>query len=331
MKTFSIIVPVYYNEANLADTIPQLQALQEQLADYRLELIFVDDGSGDQSLRILRDFQARNPEIIAVIKLTRNFGSMAAIQAGLAAATGDCIGVISADLQDPPELLPEMVRHWEKGIKAIFAVRQVREESVIQRLFSLSYYALIRNLAISAYPNGGFDFFVVDRQIVDELNRIREKNTNVMSLTFWLGFRPVLIPYTRRRRMKGKSRWTLAKKIKLFVDTFVAFSYVPIRFLSILGFIVALGSFLYGAFVLLYWLFFGIPVKGFVPTILAVTFASGLQMAMLGVLGEYLWRVLDEVRKRPQFVVDEIFPARNQSGEVPVSAPQETRRDFGSR
>lgn len=309
MKTISIVVPVYYNETNLPDTISRLIALEKKLTQSQIELLFVDDGSGDNSLGVLLDFQIKYPQKINVIKLARNFGSMAAIQAGFTIATGDCVGMISADLQDPPELFLEMIDYWEKGNKAIFAVRQDREEPFLSKLFSNTYYSLIRKLAIPDYPIGGFDFFLVDRQIVNELLRIQEKNTNIMTLIYWLGFKPIMIPYIRRSRKKGKSRWTLSKKIKLFVDTFVAFSYFPIRVLSLIGLIMALGSFLYGTFILLYRLFFGIPVQGYVTTMLVMTFASGIQMTMLGVLGEYLWRTLDEVRRRPPFVIDEIFPA----------------------
>ena len=240
---------------------------------------------------------------------------MSAIQAGFTVATGDCVGMISADLQDPPELFLEMLSYWEKGTtKAVFAVRQDREEHRVQKLLSNGYYSLIRQFALSKYPNGGFDFFLIDRQVVSDLNQIREKNTNLMTLVYWLGYKPVMIPYIRRQRTKGKSRWTLAKKFKLFIDTFVAFSFFPIRLLSVLGLLVAIGSFLYGLFVLIYYLNFGIEVKGWVPTIVVLTFTSGIQMAMLGVLGEYLWRTLDEVRNRPPFVIDEIY--RDKSGEV---------------
>ncbi|MEK6753637.1 MAG: glycosyltransferase family 2 protein [Chloroflexota bacterium] len=307
MKTFSIVIPVYYNELNLPDTIPQLLSLDDKLPNYRLELVFVDDGSRDHSLEILLDFQSRFPETIKVVKMTRNFGSMVAIQAGFTVATGDCIGMISADLQDPPELFQEMISYWEKGIKAVFAVRQDREDPFMQKQFSRAYYSLIRKFAITEYPDGGFDFFLIDRQIVNEINHIQEKNTNLMTLIFWLGFKPVMLPYIRRGRAKGKSRWTLSKKTKLFIDTFVAFSFFPIRILSIIGFVVALSSFMYGAFILFYWLFFGIDVKGYVPMMLIMTFTSGIQMTMLGVLGEYLWRTLDEVRRRPHFVIDRIY------------------------
>jgi dolichol-phosphate mannosyltransferase len=313
MRKFSIVVPVYFNEINLPETIPQLLSLAADLPAYQLELILVDDGSGDGSLQVLRRFQLENPGVIKVVKLTRNFGSMAAIQAGFTVATGDCVGMISADLQDPPGLFVEMLSQWEKGCKAVFAVRQDREEHFIQKTFSNAYYSLVRRFALENYPTGGFDFFLVDRQVVADLNRIQEKNTNIMTLVYWLGYQPVMIPYIRRQRKKGKSRWTLSKKFKLFIDTFVAFSFFPIRILSLLGLFVALGSFMYGAFVLFYWFVFGIEVKGYVPIVVVLSFNSGLQMAMLGVLGEYLWRTLDEVRRRPQFVIDEIFLTGEES------------------
>lgn len=315
MKTFSIIIPVYFNEQNLPETIPQLLSLGDQLQGYQIELIFVDDGSGDRSLEVLLDYQKKYPQNIKVIKLSRNFGSMAAIQAGFTVASGDCVGIIAADLQDPPELFIEMIHFWEQGNKVVFAVRQDREESAFQKLFSNTYYLLIRKFAIANYPRGGFDFLLADHQVVEEINKIKEKNTNIMTLIFWLGFKPIIIPYVRRSRKIGKSRWTLRKKIKLFVDTFVAFSYFPIQLLSIVGFLVACGAFLYGAFIFLYWLFFGIEVMGWVPMMIILTITAGIQMTMLGILGEYLWRTLDATRDRPPFVIDEIFVSPTETME----------------
>ena len=306
-KIVTVVVPVYFNELNLPDTIPQLLALADGLPDYDLELVFVDDGSKDRSLEILLDAQKRFPTQIKVVKLTRNFGAMAALQAGLTVATGDCIGVTAADLQDPPELFLEMVNHWENGIKAVLAVRADREESFMQKAFSNLYYALINRFAVPGYPPGGFDFFLVDRQVIDEVNKINEKNTNLMTLIFWLGYQAVFIPYVRRKRVKGKSHWTLKKKLKLFVDTFVSFSYFPIRLFSFLGIVYALISFLYGAFIFVSWLTFGIEVQGWVPMMLLLTFTAGLQMTLLGILGEYLWRNLDEARGRPLYVIDTVY------------------------
>lgn len=321
VRKVSIVVPVYFNESNLEDTVPQLLALEPKLGNYHLELIFVDDGSKDRSLPILLEFQRQVPEKIKVVKLTRNFGTMLALQAGLSIASGDCVGVIAADLQDPPELFIEMVGHWEKGTKAVFAIRSDRKESLLQKSFSNFYYALIRRFAVAGYPSGGFDFFLIDRQVVNEVNKIQEKNTNLMTLVFWLGYEAVFIPYIRRRREKGRSRWTLSKKVKLFVDTFVSFSYFPVRLFSVLGIVYAILSFLYGAFIFYSWLRFGIPVQGWVPMMLVLTFTAGLQMTLLGVLGEYIWRTLDEARSRPPYVIDEIYQA---SEEMP--APKKKRR-----
>ena len=314
-KTLTIIVPVYYNELNLPDTIPNLLALAKPLDKYNLELIFVDDGSGDRSLPILLDYQKQFPDIIKVLKLTRNFGSMAAIQAGLTVASGDCTAFVAADLQDPPELLIDMIKHWEKGIKAVFAVRSNREESAVQKFFSNSYYALIRAFAIPDYPSGGFDMFLIDKQVVKEVNKIQEKNTSILTLIYWLGFEAVMIPYVRRKREKGKSRWTPSKKIKLFVDTFVSFSYFPIRLFSTIGILYAIASFLYGTFIFIYWAFYGVIVQGWVTTMLVLTFTAGLQMTLLGILGEYLWRTLDATRDRPLFVIDTYYDDREKSNE----------------
>lgn len=310
MKTVSIVIPVYYNEPNLPETIPQLLSLRDSLEQYHLELVFVDDGSGDKSLQILLDHQRAYPQNITVVKLTRNFGSMAALQAGFTVASGDCVSIIAADLQDPPELLVQMVDHWEKGSKAIFAVRSDRQESWLQKFFANIYYALLRRFAVPQYPPGGFDFLLVDRQVVNDVNAIREKNTNLMTLIFWLGYQAVFIPYTRRQRTKGKSRWTLSKKIKLFVDSFVSFSYFPIRLLSTIGLLYAMASFLYGCFIFYVWLRYGIEVKGWVPMMILLSFTAGLQMTLLGILGEYLWRTLDEARKRPPYVIDNIYSAK---------------------
>lgn len=307
MHIFSIIVPVYFNELNLPDTIPQLLALEEKLPGFRLELVFVDDGSGDKSLEILQEYRQQFPDRIKVVKLTRNFGAVAAVQAGFTVASGDCVGVTAADLQDPPELFIDMISHWEKGIKAVLAVRSDREEPFLQKLFSNTYYACMRRFAIPNYPAGGFDFILVDRQIVQEVNRIQEKNTNIMSLIFWLGHKHVLIPYVRRSRAKGKSRWTFSKKMKLFIDSFVAFSYIPIRALSVLGLVIAAGAFTYGMVVFYGWFVYNNEVKGWASLMVLLTFTAGIQMTMLGVLGEYLWRTLDETRKRPSFVIDQIY------------------------
>jgi glycosyltransferase involved in cell wall biosynthesis len=310
-SVLSIVVPVYFNEANLPTTVPVLLALQDEIGE--VEIVLVDDGSEDRSYAVMEELQRKYPEAITLVKLTRNFGSMAAILAGLSVARGQCVGMIAADLQDPPELFVEMHTAWRQGQKAVFAVRSDRAETGFNRWAASIYYFLMRRLALKGYPPGGFDFFLIDRQVADEVVKISEKNTNLMSLVFWLGFSAKLIPYVRRARQEGKSRWTLGKKVKLFIDSFVAFSYFPVRAMSLLGVIVSLGAFAYAAFIVGYSLFHGMPVAGFSTLASLLALLSGLQMLMLGVLGEYLWRTLDESRRRPAFVIDRVKPTSNNA------------------
>ncbi|WP_017815620.1 MULTISPECIES: glycosyltransferase family 2 protein [Paenibacillus] len=303
---FSIVVPIYFNALNIPHTVPRLQKLKQILPDCELEFVFVDDGSKDDSFQLLLEAKKQDDRI-KVIKLSRNFGSMSAIQAGLQFATGDCIGVIAADLQDPPELFADMIMEWRNGKKVVLATRSDREESLSQKMFSNSYYYLLEKFALKDYPKGGFDFLLVDRQVAREVIDIGEKNTNVMSLIYWLGHDREYLPYVRQERKLGKSRWTMSKKIKLFIDSFVSFSYMPIRFMSALGVITALLSFLYGVYVVAGALSGIIPIQGWTTIIALITFLLGIIMVMLGIIGEYLWRILDESRNRPSFIVDEVY------------------------
>ncbi|GAV12375.1 glycosyltransferase family 2 protein [Paenibacillus sp. NAIST15-1] len=302
----SIVVPIYYNELNIPHTIPRLQKLQDIMPECDFEFVFVDDGSKDNSFPLLMDAKKQDSRI-KVIKLSRNFGSMSAIQAGLKYTTGDCIGIIAADLQDPPEMFREMVDHWKEGKKIVLGTRADREESFSQKMFSNTYYYLLEKFALKGYPKGGFDFLLIDRQVVHEVLEIQEKNTNVMSLIYWLGHDQVQIPYVRQERKLGKSRWTLSKKIKLFVDSFVSFSYSPIRFMSFIGIFTAFMSFSYGVFVSIGSIFGFIDLEGWTTIVALITFLLGIIMIMLGIIGEYLWRILDESRERPSYVVDEVF------------------------
>lgn len=307
MQTISIVIPVYFNEPNLPDTIPKIIEVSQKLSTYNFEIIFVDDGSGDDSLKILLEHQKKFPNLIKVVKLTRNFGSMSAIQAGLSVSKGDCVGVIAADLQDPPELFLDMIKHWENGIKAVLAVRKKRKDPPLSRLSAKIFYKFFRKYAIKDYPEGGFDFFLIDRQVVSELNKNQEKNSNIMNLIIWLGFEYVTMPYVRQEREKGKSRWTLSKKLKLVIDSFIGFSYIPIKILPTLGIIFALASFVYGGFTFYNWATGNIEIEGWTTNIIIITFTAGIQMIMLGIIGEYLWRTLDETRKRSSFVIDKIY------------------------
>lgn len=307
MARLSVIIPCYYNEDNLPVTFGRLQGMELLLpAGTEVEYVFVDDGSGDGTWQALRDIHRAHPDRVVLVRLAGNVGSYNAILAGMIHATGDCSTVISADLQDPPELIPQMFAHWQKGIKLVMANRQRREEGLLKRLMAGLFHALIRRLALKNIPPGGFDFVLFDRKLQDEVVRMAEKNTNTLYLLPWLGYPYVTIPYVRQEREIGRSRWTLTKKVKLFIDSFIAFSFFPIRLISVSGLVLGLGALAYAGYILYARLTGHIEVEGWSALMLVLLVVGSFQMVALGILGEYLWRTLDAVRRRPPYVVDEV-------------------------
>lgn len=303
MSKLSIIIPVYYNELNLK---PLYEKLNEDILNvnkFEIELIFVDDGSGDNSYKKLLELRELDSRI-KIIKLSKNFGSHTAILAGLNYATGDCATVISADLQDPPSIILEMFDKWENGNQVVLAVRKDREEPYLQKKISNTYYNLMKKFALKNMPEGGFDCFLIDRKVVDILKNMREKNSTLMGQILWCGFKTEIIYYIRKERKIGESKWTLSKKIKLFIDSFLAFSYVPIRAISTTGFIVAFLGFILAAILIINKIVNGVNIQGWTSLIVVVLILSGIQLITLGVIGEYLWRNFDETRRRPLFIVE---------------------------
>ncbi len=305
--TLSVVVPIFQNERNLEDTIPRLLALRERLQGVGMELVLVDDGSRDRSLEIARAHAARNPGVIKLIKLTRNFGQTAAIQAGLQHATGDCVGIISADLQEPPELFVEMVAAWERGARFVIGERTTRAEGRYHQWFSSVYWRLIRRYAFDDFPQMGYDFCLLDRQVVNDINRINEKNSSIFVLIYWLGYRPVRIPIGRAMRRQGRSQWRLGKKISFTVDTLIGFTYVPVRLIAVLSFCLGGLSFAYLLFALASWFTKRAAPPGWMTQIALLTLLGAVISFALGIISEYLLRILDEARKRPPFVVEDII------------------------
>lgn len=305
-RLLTLVVPVYFNEQNIPITWEALRATLGELPPWlSWEAIFVDDGSGDGSHDALKKVQREHPDRVRIIKFTRNFGQVAAIHAGFQKARGDCCVVMSADLQDPPELIHQMLELWSSGEhKIVLANRQSREDSAFARLTSRAFYALVRRYAISNMPYGGFDFFLVDRRVLDIINETDEKNPFLQGQILWTGYDPAIIPYTRRRREIGRSRWTVSKKIKYFVDGFVSYTETPIRSITVAGLLVSTLSFAYALVILLLKLFWQVPVEGWAPIMITILMLGGVQLVMLGVIGEYLWRNSHETRKRPSFVIE---------------------------
>ena len=310
MPTFSIVVPVYQNEENLPDTVERLLGLRAVLPAYRLELVLVDDGSRDRSFTILAQHAASHPGLIKVIKLTRNFGQTPAVQAGLRHASGDCVGVISADLQEPHEMFADMVRAWEGGAKFVMGERQAREESASHQRLSGIYWFLIRRYAFPDFPRMGYDFCVLDRQVVDDLNRINEKNSSIFVLIYWLGYRPVRLPITRHLRQKGTSQWRWFRKVAFTVDTLIGFTYLPARAITLMGFLTGTFCILYFAFLLVVWLLYQAAPPGWMTVAGLLTLVGAMLLFSLGIVSEYLLRILDEARKRPPYVVETVVNGR---------------------
>ena len=303
----SVIVPVYFNEKSLPDLFEQLKMVENKLLEKELglELIFVDDGSGDGSLAHLLEFKLRRPDTI-VIKLTRNFGAIKAIKTGLKFVTGGAFSFLAADLQDPPELILEMADHWLSGSKFVICARNTRSDPLAKKIFANLYYKVLRTLVLKNYPKGGYDLSLMDKTFLPHLLN-SSKSVFLPLLAYWMGYKPETIYYHRRPRKHGRSQWTLAKNLIAFFDIILGFSITPIRLVSGIGLIVALASFFYGSIVVISSFFFQIPVKGFVTIVALITFLLGLILVMLGLIGEYLWRIFSELDKRPDTVIEEIF------------------------
>ena len=304
MSLISYVVPVYNNHGSIRTTWEAIRALFDgPLAEHDYEVVFVDDGSRDASYEEMREVAALDPRVV-LVRFTKNFGQVPAITAGYAHARGDAVINISADLQDPVELTIEMVRAWQNGSEIAIGFRQDREDSFGARLFSKLAYGALR-LSNPAIPAGGFDFVLMSRRALDAYLSYRGRNRFFQGDILWAGFRTFFIPYVRRRREVGKSQYTFAKKLKLFFDFLLDGSYLPIRLMSLAGAITAACGLLYSLVVVVAWLFGKTPFAGWAPLMIVLLMIGGGIMFMLGIIGEYLWRILDEVKNKPLYVVDE--------------------------
>jgi len=299
----SVVTPAFNEAGNLPTFYARLCKTMQSI-DMDWEWVIVDDHSQDDTFAVITSLANTDPRVRGV-RFSRNFGAHTALACGLHRARGDCVTALAADLQDPPEFIPKLLIEWSKGAQVIWAARQQREGQTLASMGTARlYYWLMRNVVgMKEMPATGADFFLLDRSVAEAFSRFGEANVSILALITWIGFRQVTVTYDKEARVLGRSGWTLKKKIKLVVDSVTSFSYLPIRFMSYLGFFVAFLGFLYAG-VVSFNALNGHPVQGWSSLIVVVLLVSGIQMLMMGVLGEYLWRALDEARRRPRYIVE---------------------------
>ena len=299
----SVVIPVYYNQDNLK---PLYRDIQEKLyihKEYEWELVMVNDGSQDDSYEVMKEL-ADKDERIKIYSLSRNFGSHAAILCGLSKCSGDCALIKAADMQEPTEMILDMVASWERGNNVVLAVRKEREEKNGQKFFANFYYWLVRKTSLPSMPKGGFDVYLIDRKVIDVLLALDEKNSALTGQILWSGFKTDKVYYTRLRREIGESRWTLRKKIRLVTDTLFSFSTIPITLVSLVGALSCIGGAVWAFVVIIFKLMGKIAVSGWTTMFIFNLFSFGITMLTLGILGGYLWRTFDASRNRPPYIIE---------------------------
>lgn len=314
----SIVTPVYNEEEILPEFHKRLTAVLKGAGE-PYEIILVNDGSRDNSLKLMKELNARDPHV-KVVGLSRNFGHQTAITAGLAYAAGDLIAIMDSDLQDPPEVLPGFFNKAREGFDVIYAIRKKRKEGVFKKAAYSIFYRLLKKMANIDIPLDSGDFCIMSRRALDILNSMPERNRFLRGLRGWIGLRQTGLEYDRDRRFAGEVKYTFSKLVKLAFDGFISFSYVPLRLASFFGLIISAMSFL-GILVIFYLSFFTsttTSVPGWASVLVTILFLGGVQLVSIGIIGEYIGRIYDEVKQRPLYVVQDAlgFDAKNEGRAV---------------
>jgi dolichol-phosphate mannosyltransferase len=303
---YSIVLPIYNEEANLPELYRRLSRVLDGL-DRDAEIVFVDDGSRDRSLSLIRDLHNRDPRI-CYLSFARNFGHQIAVTAGLNFARGDAVVVMDSDLQDPPEIIPDLIDRWQRGFHVVYAQRtQRRKENWCKRLMAYGFYRVLRHLADVEIPTDTGDFCLMDRRVVDLLNAMPERNRYIRGLRAWVGFRQIAIPFDRDPRFAGEVKYTFRKSLGLAVNGLVSFSRIPLRLSTYLGLAAAAVALLMVVLVV-YWRLFApnSPLTGYATITIVVFFLGAVQLISIGILGEYIGRIYEEIKGRPLYTLSEV-------------------------
>ena len=304
-KKISLVIPMYYEEKVVNECYKRVKDTLKKLDGYEYEIIFVNDGSKDKTLELLEEI-AKNDKNVKVISFSRNFGHQAAVTAGLKETTGDAVVIIDADLQDPPELIPEMLKLWEEGNEVIYGKRKAREgESIFKLMTAKMFYKTLNSLSDVDIPKDTGDFRLVDRKVVEAMNNLPEHNKFLRGLWSWLGFKQYAFEYERKERFAGETKYPLKKMLKLASDGIISFSSKPIKIVGALGFISIFISLCILIYALLSFAFKWNQLSaGWTSLMVAITFFAGVQLLSLWIISEYIGRIYDESKNRPQYIID---------------------------
>lgn len=306
MKKISVVVPMYYEEEVAKECYTRLKNVLEKIENYNYEIIFVNDGSKDKTLEILKEIAKENKKV-KIISFSRNFGHQCAVTAGLRYVTGDAIVIIDADLQDPPELIPEMIKLWEEGNEVIYGKRKSREgESRFKLLTASMFYKTLNALSDVEIPKDTGDFRLVDRKVVEVINSLPEHNKFLRGLFSWVGFKQKAYEYERKERYAGKTKYPLKKMLKLAQDGIFSFSIKPLKIVGAMGILSVLISIMLFVYAVLSYAFdWNNLVPGWTSLMVTMTFIGGMILISLWMIGEYIGRIYDETKRRPEYIIDE--------------------------
>jgi glycosyltransferase involved in cell wall biosynthesis len=305
-KSISIVVPAFNEKEVLKEFHRRVTAVLDSLP-YRGEIVYVNDGSSDDTLEVMLELKKKDSRI-AVVDLSRNFGKEIALTAGLDHAAGDGIVVIDADLQDPPELIPELIKHWEGGYDVVYAKRTTREgETLMKKATASLFYRLIQRISHIKIPEDTGDFRLLSRQALDSLKELREQHRFMKGLFTWIGYQQKAVPYQREPRYGGKTKWNYWRLWNFAIEGITSFSIAPLKIAVYLGLSTSLLAFAYGLFVFSKALIYGDPVHGYPSLMVVILFLGGVQLLSIGIIGEYLGRIFDETKRRPLYIVKNYY------------------------
>ncbi len=317
MKTISILIPAYNEAPVLEKLLTRLANLANETKNYNFEFLFINDGSKDKTLEIIKDYAEKDSRI-SYLNLSRNFGKEIGMIAGLDHVKGDATVIIDADLQDPPELIPQMIELWEEGYDDVYAKRRSRDgETWLKKTTSSLYYTTLQKLTNIKIQKDTGDFRLLDRRVVDALKQFRESQRNTKAMFSWVGFHKKEILYDRDPRAAGETHWNYWKLANLAIDGITSFTTAPLRISTVIGVVVSLVAFIYLLAIIFQTIFFGNELAGYPSTLAVILFLGGVQMLSLGIIGEYIGRIFNETKQRPLYLIEDYHDG---------TAPKKTRR-----